>query len=61
MADISACNGQDCPIAEMCYRFTCKKDYYQSYSDFRYVNGDCDYFWDNGDKVRNAINDSTMS
>ena len=61
MADIAACNGWNCPIAQKCYRFTCKKDDYQSYSDFKYENENCDYFWDNGNKTRNMINDNTMS
>lgn len=32
MADITKCSGEDCPIKEMCYRFTAKADkHYQSY------------------------------
>jgi len=31
MADISMCNGKDCPIKEKCYRFTAPKGIRQSY------------------------------
>lgn len=61
MADISACANLSCPKSNNCYRFTCRKDDYQSYSDFKYVNGNCDYFWDNGNTKMVAINDATMS
>lgn len=61
MADISACMGRNCPIAQKCYRFTCKKEYYQTYADFTYIDGKCDYFWDNGDDEQNKINDTAMS
>ena len=50
MSDISACNGYGCPQTQHCYRFTCiKSKYLQSYADFQYIDGKCDYFWDNKD------------
>jgi hypothetical protein len=31
MADISMCNGQNCPVKEKCYRFTAPKGFRQTY------------------------------
>lgn len=51
MADITKCTGENCPIKEMCYRFTAKEDeLYQSY--FTETPGklenntfSCDMYW----------------
>lgn len=45
MADISKCNGVNCPIKEKCYRYTAPDSFWQVYADFEYDN-ECDYFWD---------------
>lgn len=34
MADITKCVNKKCKIKELCYRFTAKDDYYQSYANF---------------------------
>ena len=49
MPDISMCsNPINCPNQNNCYRFTAKPDkFMQSYADFQYIDGKCDYFWDN--------------
>lgn len=52
MPDISKCLNSDCPLKEMCYRFTAKdSEYSQAYSNFspKEENGEitCDYFWSN--------------
>lgn len=49
MADISKCEGKDCPIKEKCYRFTAPAGMMQTYGCFEYDHEKkkCDYFWDN--------------
>lgn len=47
MADISKCVGANCPIRNKCYRYVVPDSSYQTYADFQYVNGNCDYFWKN--------------
>ena len=47
MADISKCVGSNCPVRNNCYRYTAPASSYQSYVDFQYVDGNCDYFWKN--------------
>ena len=46
MADISKCNGANCPIKEKCYRFTAPDGVWQPYDNHKYNNG-CEWFWDN--------------
>jgi hypothetical protein len=51
MADITCCEGTNCPLKEKCYRFTApKSELYQSYlmkEPFREEKGKtvCDLFW----------------
>lgn len=46
--DISMCRNVDCPLRKKCYRFTASpNEYWQTISDFKYVNGSCDSFIDN--------------
>ena len=46
------CRGIYCPISTKCHRYTAKPDrYMQSYGDFTYVDGNCDYFWDNKNEL----------
>ena len=52
MPDISKCFGNDCPLKEKCFRYTCKPDeLWQSYNDFKsYLNEDktdCEQFISN--------------
>lgn len=53
MADITTCEGKDCPLKEKCYRYTaepCK--YRQSYflePPYK-EDGHCDYAWPNYEK-----------
>ncbi len=48
MADMSYCDGIDCPLKETCYRFTApKNEHWQSY--FIFVpydkeSGDCEFY-----------------
>lgn len=46
MPDITKCNNNNCPLKSTCYRFMCKlSEFMQSYSDFEYKDGKCDYYW----------------
>jgi hypothetical protein len=46
--DISKCKGNDCPIKSKCYRYTAVPDQiWQCYADFKYENGECEYFIEN--------------
>lgn len=57
MADISMCEGTECPLKEECYRFSAPKSMYQSY--FVEVPYDkeqkkCDYYWkQDNNKIKN--------
>lgn len=53
MPDITLCTSEDCPLKELCFRWTAKpSEYLQSYADFKYniieigkqTNVGCDYF-----------------
>jgi hypothetical protein len=46
MADISMCRNRECPVRDLCYRFTARADLLQAYAVFEWE--DCNYFWDNG-------------
>jgi hypothetical protein len=48
MADITKCEGIDCPLKENCYRFTANdNEYRQSYFMTTPIkNGECDHFWE---------------
>lgn len=47
MPDISMCANKNCPLKNKCYRFLAIPDpLWQSYIDFKPVNGVCDGFWD---------------
>ncbi len=51
MADITKCEGFNCPIKELCYRYTSEDDPCQSYfvmkkDDSLYKDGSCDYFYE---------------
>lgn len=48
MPDITMCVNKDCPLRMKCYRFTAvPTPYWQSYTDFKPVNGKCNGFQDN--------------
>ncbi len=51
MADITCCQGTDCPLASKCYRHTAKKDpLWQSYfmtPPYSKETNTCDEFWNN--------------
>lgn len=50
MADISKCNGTDCKLKEICYRYTCEGDiYWQSYLIPNATGEACDCFWPDED------------
>ena len=45
MADITKCDGNDCPLKEDCFRFKVKPDEYQSYFvGIPFKDGKCEYF-----------------
>jgi hypothetical protein len=45
MADISKCDGTNCPLKEDCFRFKVKADDYQSYLvGVPFKDGKCEYF-----------------
>ena len=51
MPDIAKCANNDCPLRNQCYRFRCKPDDWQSYSDFqpsfrKEFGVWCENFWD---------------
>lgn len=47
MADITKCEGFDCPIKEECYRYTAKADELcqMYFSSSPIVEGKCDMYW----------------
>lgn len=45
MPDISLCVNKKCPLRNKCGRFLAKPSYTQTYSDFKYKNGNCYAFW----------------
>ena len=47
MADISKCEGLDCPLKETCYRYTSYPDEdYQAYLiPIDYLDGECEMYW----------------
>jgi len=48
--DITACTGDNCPLKDQCYRYTCKKDKIQYYFDIPPYETDqkeCKYFCNN--------------
>ncbi len=51
MADITKCNGKNCPLKEDCYRFTAPSNKYrQSYfveTPKLKKNGVCEEYWNN--------------
>lgn len=48
MADITKCEGTECPLKEKCYRFTAPtSDFRQSYYDFvpyHHKRNECDFY-----------------
>jgi hypothetical protein len=56
MADISMCNGNDCPIKKECYRHTAPTNqHWQAY--FMHIPYDaetktCEMFWDNSEYTK---------
>ena len=50
MADISKCEGRDCPIKHKCYRFTAPsgelvQSWMEFWNDEKVKEGECDDFW----------------
>ena len=47
MADITKCDGKDCPVKESCYRFTAKASDYQYYFiESPIKDGKCEMYWE---------------
>lgn len=53
MPDITMCNGRNCELKELCYRYTAKpSEFRQSYfltPPIKEIDGEkvCEYFWEN--------------
>ena len=49
MADITKCEGINCPLKNNCYRFTAtSNEFRQSYfAEIPIKTGKCGYFWEN--------------
>lgn len=48
MTDITMCANKECPLRMLCYRFTAvPTPGWQSYAEYKPVNGICDRFWYN--------------
>ena len=46
MSDICACDDNECPVKEQCYRFTCHRGDRQSYFlETPLTLKGCEYFW----------------
>ena len=46
MADITMCNGKNCPLRKKCYRYTATPGHWQSYfTETPIKNGECEYYW----------------
>lgn len=46
MADITKCEGGNCPIKENCYRYTAPEGMYQSYFvEIPYNGKECNLYW----------------
>lgn len=46
MTDISKCHGENCPVRDICYRFTAKADpHWQSYMEPDRNGSECKSFW----------------
>lgn len=60
MADITKCEGANCPIKENCYRYTAKaNEFRQSYfTDPPIKDGKCEMYWgENSQRIWNQLND----
>ena len=48
MADITCCQGTNCPLKEKCYRFTAPRGRYQSYFTevpYDLEKQECEHYW----------------
>jgi len=46
--DITKCANEDCLLKASCFRYTATAcEFRQSYSDYKPVDGECEYYWDN--------------
>lgn len=63
MADITMCNGRDCPLSYKCYRHNAKADsYWQSYFvEAPYKEGKCEEFWEQKEKINEYFNKKGLS
>jgi hypothetical protein len=59
MADITKCNGGDCPVKESCYRFTAEASDYQYYfMGIPFKDGECEMYWgENSENIFNQLKD----
>lgn len=46
MPDISMCMNEECTQKETCYRYKAKPSNWQSYADFKQVDGRCEAYWE---------------
>ena len=60
MADITMCDGTNCPVKEKCYRFTAKVNpHWQSYFvETPIKNNKCEMYWgENAESIFNQLKD----
>jgi len=52
MADITMCEGKDCPLKETCFRFTAEhNEFYQAYFIIvPFKDGKCEHYWKRREK-----------
>ena len=44
--DIAMCSTKGCPLASSCYRKQATPDRCQTYSNFKYQDGECNAYWE---------------
>ena len=61
MADITKCEGINCPLKENCFRFTAIESMYQSYFvDVPFKDNECEMFWGKkSESIFNQLKDIT--
>ena len=45
MCDISMCRNEECEKKQQCYRYRAIPDELQTFCEFKYEDGKCDYFY----------------
>ena len=60
MADITKCEGTDCPLKESCFRFKSKaNEYWQAYFTkvpFNEESDSCEHYWEVSEDILDKMN-----